>query len=108
MEWNDQTVALAIAVATMLGNGIGWAVKAWWDKHKYNSIIQKALKILLRRELSIQHNIYMNKGRISRIGLQEFESTLETYEALTGSNGYVQDLAEDIRNLDIEVDKHHG
>lgn len=103
MVWDTNTVTFAVALATIIGNGIGWLVKTWYDKRKRNDIIQKALKALLRRELSTQHDIYTTKGSISRIGLQEFENTLEIYESLVGANGYVQDIADDIRDLKVRT-----
>ena len=98
MQIND---AVIVVLVTAIVNGIGWVVKAWYDKRNSNNLIQQALKILLRRELSTQHDIYTTKGSISRIGLQEFENTYETYENLVGTNGYVQDLADDIRQLKV-------
>ena len=99
MHLTNENVALVIAVITILSNGLGFLVKTLLDKRKNENVEQEALKILLRRELATQHEIYIEKGSISKIGLQEFEATLDVYERLIGSNGYVQDLADDIRQL---------
>lgn len=99
MQLTNESVTLLVVIITVLSNGLGYLAKTLIDKRKSEDKTQEALKILLRRELATQHEIYMTQGTISRIGLQEFESTLEVYEGLIGSNGYVQDLADDIRNL---------
>lgn len=99
MHLTNENVALVIALITILSNGLGFLVKTLLDKRKNENVEQEALKILLRRELATQHEIYIEKGSISKIGLQEFEATLDVYERLIGSNGYVQDLADDIRQL---------
>ena len=99
MHLTNENMALVIALITILSNGLGFLVKTLLDKRKNENVEQEALKILLRRELATQHEIYIEKGSISKIGLQEFEATLDVYERLIGSNGYVQDLADDIRQL---------
>lgn len=99
MQLTNESVTLLVVIITVLSNGLGYLAKTLIDKRKSEDKTQEALKILLRRELATQHEFYIAQGTISRIGLQEFESTLEVYEGLIGSNGYVQDLADDIRNL---------
>ena len=101
MVLTSESVALIIAVVTILSNGLGFLIKTLIDKRKNEDIQQEALKILLRRELSTQHEIYMAKGSISRVGLAEFENTLAVYEKLIGSNGFVTDIANDVRELKV-------
>ena len=101
MSLTNESVTLLVVIITVLSNGVGYLAKTLIDKRKNEDKVQEALKILLRRELATQHEIYMVKGSISRIGLQEFESTLQVYESLIGSNGYVKDLADDLRQLKV-------
>lgn len=94
-----------IALISAIGGAIAVAIPAiitLLQNNKSNKTkLERAMKILLRRELITLHSYYVNMGYITRIGLQEFEDTLSVYDELIGSNGYVEALADDIHSLRI-------
>lgn len=101
----DNVVTILVVVLPFACTGLGWCVRTIVDnrnKEKDNyDVVQQALKILLRGELCDLHKHYTEQGYITKRGLEEFESTLEVYDKLVGVNGFVDDLASDIRELKV-------
>lgn len=98
------TIAEATIIAAVfgfLGTFVGVWYKAKQDRKKDSDLIQAALKVLLRRELSTQHEQFVSSGKITRSALAEFENTYEVYEKLYGINGFVDDIAKDVRELEV-------
>lgn len=94
MDWT----AIIVAFVTAAG---GTIVGFFLNEFKASRSEQRALKILLRRELREQAYYWLDQNHITSLGLQEFMDTVGVYTSLVGKNDFINTLVKQVTNLEI-------
>lgn len=92
---------IIVAVIGFLGLALGYLVDEVKTKRKDNNATQRALKILLRKEIKAFYDKCVYQGYITHLELQEFKDTIDVYDTLVGNNGYVDDIESKINSLEV-------
>lgn len=92
---------IIVAIIGFLGVALGYLMDEVKQKQNDSKATQKALKILLRKEIKDEYDVWKDKGFISNLALQEFNDTLEVYNELVGKNGYVDDIETKVKTLEV-------
>lgn len=90
-----------VAIIGVFGMALGWLADELRQKLNENNSTQKALKILLRREIKAEYEKWSKEGYITHSALAEFKDTIDVYNALVGNNGYVEDIENKINSLEV-------
>lgn len=90
-----------VAIIGFLGIAFGYLFDEFKTKRKDNNAIQRALKIILRKDIKTFHDNCVRQGYITHLELQEFQDTIDVYNILIGNNGYVDDIESKINSLEV-------
>lgn len=93
------TEIIVACISTFGGLFVGFILTELKNAKTQKNVSQKALKILLRRELREQCCDCVKKGYITDTELLEYTDALSVYESLIGKNDFVNKITETIMAL---------
>lgn len=99
MEVKRQMIESVTAIVSVILTGVS-SYMVWYmqNREKKKNVNEKAMKVLMRRELRELHDVHMAKGEIDTESLGEFEEIYEIYHQL-GGNGIGTLWKEDVERL---------
>lgn len=90
-----------VAIIGFLGTALGYFVNELKQKKKGDVATQRALKILLRKEIKEFYESCESKGYITHLESREFNDILDVYNTLIGNNGYVENIEDKVKSLEV-------
>lgn len=96
------TEIIIALISAIGGTVIGFVLTEIKARKSEHNATQKALKILLRRELRNQCSDWSSLGYITQGGLLEYTDTLSVYEMLVGQNDFIEAITNKIKSLPVK------
>ena len=98
---SEITTVIVAVITPILTAVTSYLVYVMKTNHKENSEAEKAMMILLRRELREQYNVIKSKQSVSIEELEEFDEIYEVYHAL-GGNGTGTKMHEYVHSMKVK------